>query len=324
MNFLLAAIFLFASLLASCFLAACGMVPDGAVNSGPTPTPTTTPDPSGYQGISSRACLLDDWPTMQTNRPSGDLLAWEPKLPGDPRIDRVAYLAPDDRSSWYTGKLMIADGPDFKTRREVAPNVLATGDLTWSPNGETLAFLAFRPDENVYTVMTVAADGSKLTDLFPTDLARTDARTSEKAVIGWKNDTTLQVIASCGEECRQSFNIRIGAGSPSLTPTPVANYRDLDDNLQIHQAAITATALSLPKNLYSPNWSPDEQWIAYLDRRGILFALSLDEKILYPLDIGLRTVDETQWSPLSDHIAVRAEDRIFVFELQCSASNLKP
>jgi Tol biopolymer transport system component len=250
-------------------------------------------------------------------------------LPGDPRIDRLAYLAPDTRSSWYTGVLMIADGPDFQTRREVAPNILTTGDLTWSPDGETLAFLAFRPDENVYTVMTVAQDGSDLTDLFPTDLARTDARTSQKAIIGWKNDDTLQVITSCGEECRQSYNIRInaasgGAAGPVLTPTPVANYRDLGESLQIHQSAITATAIPLPKNLYSPNWSPNEQWIAYLDRRGILYALSLDEKILYPLDIGLRTVYETQWSPLSDHIAIRAEDRIFVFELECSDSASKP
>ena len=254
MNLLLAAVFLAVGLLLASLLAACGMVPGGAVNSGVTPTPTTTPDPAGYQGIASRACLLGDWPTMQTNRPSGDLLAWQPKLPGDPRIDRVAYLAPDDRSSWYTGKLMIADGQDFQTRRELAPNVLATGDLTWSTQGDSLAFLAFRPDENVYTVMTVAADGSGLTDLFPTDLARTDARTSQKAIIGWKNDTTLQVITSCGEECRQSYNIRTGDGAtgPALVPTPLANYHDLNDNLQIHQAAITATAIPLPQESLLP------------------------------------------------------------------------
>jgi hypothetical protein len=307
--------------LLSGMLAACGAGPGGSPGSlAATPTPTSTPDPSGFQGIASRACLLGDWPTMQTNRPSGDLLAWQPRVAGGSAIDRLAYLAPDVRSSWYTGVLMIADGPDFQNRRELAPNILATGDLTWSPTGDYLAFLAFRPDENVYTVMVVAADGSGLEDLFPTDSARTDARTSQKAIAGWSGSRTLTVIASCGEECRVAYDITVGGPTyPALTPTPMDSYRSLAQNLEMNRLAITATAQPLPKNLYSPNWSPDLQWIAYLDRRDLLWALHIPEKIYYLIDIGLRSVSETRWSPNSDHLAIRAEDRTFVFRVDCAA-----
>jgi hypothetical protein len=46
--------------------------------------------------------------------------------------------------------------------------------------------------------------------------------------------------------------------------------------------------------------------------------LSPSKKITYPVDIGLRDVAETQWSEDETRLAVRAEDAIFVFEINCS------
>lgn len=307
---------------AGALLAGCALVPQppsAAQNQQPTATPFATPDPSGFQGVEPRACIVSDWNTMQTDKPSGSLIAWQP---GSSSIPRLAYLAPGNRSSWYTGVLMLASGTGFEEHKELATNVLATGDLTWSPSGDRLAFLAFRPDENVYTVMTVNADGSGLTDLFPTDLARTDSRTSQKAIIGWRDDNTVQVMSSCGEECRQAFDITIDEpAGPVLTPTPVEYYKDLTKNLTVDPVSPKFDKEDFPRGMSDEtavlNEAPNGDLIAYLDRRAILWMVSVPEQIMYVLDIGLRDVEETQWSLDSTRLAVRAEDRIFVFEIPC-------
>lgn len=299
-------------------LAACGIVPGGAYDgSQSTVVPTATLDPAGYRAVDTQACSIADWTTMQANRPAGDLIAWQPGS------RNLAYLAPSERSSWFIGDLMLARAPDYKERVPLATGLYVTGDLTWSPSGEKLAFLAFRPNENLYTVMTVRADGSGLTDLFPTDLARTDARTSPKAIIQWKDDNTVEVMASCGEECRNAYDINdSGPNGPVLTPTPIGDYTELNDNLAIHRKVPDFNKNDYPRIFEDepsarPHWSPDDRWVAYLDKRLMLWVLSPAEKITFPIDIGLRDVTETQWSLDSGALAVRAEDRIFVFEIPC-------
>ena len=259
---------------------------------------------------------------MQSDKPQGDLVAWQPGT------ENLAYLAPAERSSWYTGDLYISKGPDFKQKIALAPGVLANGDLTWSPDGSLLAFLAYRPNEGLYTVMIVRPDGSELIDLFPTDLARTDARTSQKAILGWQNDNTLDVMVSCGEECRLSYSFQVDVPpSPVLTPTPVGSYHELAENLQLHrnvqefEAKLYPKAMSDPAGSLDTNWSPDKQLVTYTDRRGVLWLLVTGEKIQYMLDIGFRDVYETQWASTSAHIAIRAEDRLFIFQVPCQVQN---
>jgi hypothetical protein len=301
------------------FLSGCGTgsgEQPAAQNEEGTPIPTPTRDPSGYQAGPSQSCQIADWPTMQSDKPQGDLIAWQPGT------DNLAYMSPAERSSWYIGDLMLAKGPEFTQRIPLATGVLASGDLTWSPSGSRLAFLAFRPNENVYTVMIVNPDGSGLADLFTTDQARTDQRTSQKAIIGWKGEDTLQVMSSCGEECRQSFDIRMDAAAGvALVPTPVVNYHDLSEGLQLHRKEQTIDPAKFPKILTDPkskpNWSPDNQMIAYLDKRGLLWMLSIPKVENYMLDIGLRDVAETQWAADNHYLAIRAEDRIFAFQVPC-------
>ncbi|MBE0699707.1 MAG: PD40 domain-containing protein [Anaerolineaceae bacterium] len=326
----------FSFILIISLLAACGGANsnEGAADgSGNTPTPTATIDPSGYQAVASRSCLVNEWNTLQSeqrrgqavNWIQGDLLAWRPG--GTVERGELAFLAPGSRSSWFTGELTLASGMNYADHISLAPGVLANGDLTWSPEGTWLAFLAYRPNETIYTVMAVMADGSGLIDLFPTDLARTDNRSSQKAIVGWRSDTTVQVMVSCGEECRQAFDIDVTKPSNSLLiPTPVDDYTLLKQNLQISQQVQTITPDAFPKNMrvtpsipsLSPiKWAPDGRQAAYLDRRGILWNLSLDEKINYILDIGLRDVYELQWSTTSDTLAIRAEDRVFLFQVPC-------
>jgi dipeptidyl aminopeptidase/acylaminoacyl peptidase len=253
---------------------------------------------------------------MQTDKPQGDLIAWRPGATD------LAYLAPSERSSWYTGALLLAKGPDYKVQLPLAPAILVTGDLTWSPSGDLLAFTAFRPNENVATVMVVRPDGSGLTDLFSTDAAHTDNRSSQKSILGWKDDTTLQVMISCGEECRTAFDLIVtGTAGQALVPTQVPNYHELANSLQVHRNTREYKTEQFPKNMNDPdsdpNWSPDGNMIAYLDKRGLLWLLFTEGKTNSLLDIGLREVAETQWSSDNRYLAIRAEDRIFVFIISC-------
>jgi hypothetical protein len=310
-------------------LSACGALPQPqAALEASTVTPTATLDPSGFQAVESRACMVGDWHTLQAERRQGQVVTWLQGnlLAWQPGTSNLAYLAPGDRSSWFTGVLMLTNGPGFTEHLQLAPTILVNGDLTWSPSGERLAFLAFRPNEGLYTVMVVDADGRNLIDLFPADLARTDQRTGQKAIIGWQNDGVVEVIASCGEECRVAYAIDINAPpGPVLTPTPIDDYRILNDNLQIDRRVQTVTPEDFPKILSTPqiskpHWSPDNRLVSYLDRRGVLWLLSVAEKISYPIDIGLRDVYETQWSSSNDFLAIRAEDRVFIFQVPCNGN----
>jgi hypothetical protein len=304
----------------SLVLAACGPDPQpGTSPGGATLVPTATLDAAGYRAVPSPACRIADWTTLESEGLYGDLIAWQPGDSGSPNL---AYLAPSERSTWFIGKLMLATGPDYVDHRTLAPGVYVTGDLTWSPAGETLAFLAFRPSENLYTVMTVRADGSDLTDHFPTDLARTDARTSQKAIIGWKNEQTLQVMVSCGEQCRNAFDIRLPPdASPGLTPTPIDDYTELNKALQMGRRVPPFDPQEFPRILSTPmsapNWSAQDRWVTYLDKRLLLWVLNPEEKTHFSLDIGLRDVSETQWTADESYLSIRAEDRIFVFQVPC-------
>lgn len=288
-------------------------------------TPSTTPDNMGYTHVPAPACLIAEWSSMQTNKPQGDLIAW--RLDGQ----SLAYLAPQPSTSWFVGLVSQAQGPEFSQRAALVPNIMAVGDLNWSPDGSMIAFVALRTNENVQTVMVARSDGSGLTDLFPFDEARSDQRSSPKAIFGWSDDAHVRVVASCDEDCQQEYEVNVLTGTvrssgeaerrnAMKTPTPgVVKVLDgLEPNVNLQDFDPD----EFPRGFNQPNWSPDGQQVLYLDRRGLLWNLNPSSKAQYLLDIGLRDVDETKWSPDGSHVAVRAEDRIFVFDLACNGSPL--
>jgi hypothetical protein len=288
-------------------------------------TPSTTPDNLGYTSVPSPACLVADWSSMQTDKLQGDLLAWSPDG------TRLAYLAPQPSSSWYVGLASVAQGAGYTERAALVPNIMAVGDLTWSQDGTRIAFVALRTNENLQTVLVAHADGSTLTDLFPFDEARSDLRSSQKAIIGWSDTSHLRVQTSCGEDCQQELEINIltGAARPSsdserrnAMKTPTPGVIKVLDGLEPYINQQSYDPKVFPRTFNQPNWSPDGQMVLYLDRRGLLWNLNPDNKAQYLLDLGLRFVNETKWSPDGLQVAVRAEDRIFVFDLACHGSPL--
>ena len=291
------------------------------------PTLTPTADVNGYQSIAPRSCLVGEWDVIQTNKAQGDLIAWQPGQ------HRLAYLAPSTATTWYTGRLALRSGDDFTTNQTLAENILSTGDLTWSPNGARLAFLAFRVDESLETILATTPDGGAPVDLFPLDAARTDARTSQKSILHWLDNNRVRVLTSCGEDCQQQIDIdtRDGSAAPAAASQrknagAILN-RDaikIMDGLTLSENVLEYDAQLYPRGFSRPNWSPDAGQVTYIDRRGLLWLINLSDKKQWIVDIGLRVVSEVKWSSDSHLLAVRAEDRIFVLEGLCTQRPSNP
>ena len=282
-------------------------------------TPTTTPDALGISVVQSSACLITSWSSIQTNKAQGDLIAW------DPGSEQIAYVAPIVSSSWYVGALTVTTSPDFNEHTPLAPNVTVMGDLTWSPDSERIAFVALRGDESVQTVMVARRSGSDVIDLLPLDQAGTAAN-SQKSVIAWLDENRVRVMSSCAEDCQQALDASLSSGeirpygeqerwneNKPFTPGPSKSLDGLEPNVN----TVAYDVDLFPKYFNSPNWSPDRESVLYLDRYGLLWLLHVNDKTQYLLDIGLRFVNETKWSPDGTRVAIRAEDRIFVFETPC-------
>lgn len=117
--------------------------------------------------------------------------------------DRLAYVGPAEPADSLTGTLMLAAAPRFDTPQPLVSSVV--GDPTWSPDGSQIAFVAFRSDDQLSTIITISVNGGPdLRDLLPGDMARTDPGTSYKAIDGWL-DERLVVLTNCGAGCRRPW-----------------------------------------------------------------------------------------------------------------------
>ncbi len=288
----------------------------------PTITLTATADNLGYQATAPQACPAADFASMQTDRPQGNLMSWQPGS------HRLAYVSSQLSTGWYLGGLNFVQEPNDAHPQKISDTLQVTGDLTWSPDGQKLAFLAYRLNEGVETVMMINADGSKLVDFFPRDVARGDKGASQKSIVKWQDTTHLSVFASCGEDCQQAYQVNITDASV----TPEGAQQRKNSNTALNRAGNkwldglmpdinlqTYDPKTYPRGFSAPNWSPDNRQVLYLDRHGILWLLDPTSKKQSIVDVGLRTVDQTQWSSDSKRVAVHAEDRIFVFEVPCES-----
>lgn len=285
-------------------------------------TMTPTPDSLGYQAIAPGSCKISEWTGIQTDQRQGDLIAWRP---GN---NELVYIAPNSNSTWYSGNLSLASGESLNFHNVLADTILAQGDLTWSPDGEKLAFIAFRVDEGIQTVMVYQFNTNAFVDLFPLDSARTDTRTSQKSILKWVDSNRVHILTSCGEDCQQI--VEVNTQLMATEPISAAQRKNIGatfnpagvkkiDGLELTENVLEYDPDKFPRGFSAPNWSPDQSKVLYLDRRGLLWLLNLDDKTQFILDIGFRVVNETKWSSDGQLIAIRAEDRIYIFQAQCQS-----
>jgi len=167
-----------------------------------TTTPTTPPHriPSTFinpHTIPPQACLLADLPIINGTLSQLHRFAWSPTGDG------LAYVGPAEPADSLTGPLMLVAAPRFDTPQPLASS--AAGDPTWSPDGSQIAFVAFRSNDQLSTIITITVNGGPdLRDLLPGDMARTDPGTGYKAIDGWL-DERLVVLTNCGTGCRRPW-----------------------------------------------------------------------------------------------------------------------
>ncbi len=298
--------------LACLILAACGVIPGlptpAPAESGPTPTPLPTSTAPGFPIVADRSCLLAEFEPLRTDEPQGDLLAWRPGQ------NVLAYAGPAVNSNWYAGTLMLASGPDFSAPVNLAPDVHVFGDLTWSPDGSLLAYVALRLSDGLYTVFTSSPDASSPAhDWMPGEAARTETGSSSKAITGWLAGRRLSILAACGPDCDQITEINLNDGQ--ITPVG-EQIRRAPGRLAVTLNTREYDAAVYP---YMPvaNWSPDGKKIAYFDEDDRALILLEDEKQQYILDIGVGTPREAKWSPDGTLLAVRTDDVIYIFDAVC-------
>jgi uncharacterized protein YceK len=101
---------------------------------------TTVPLPTQFASANlkwtaSQACMVKEFTSMQTDIPQGDLIAWSPAA------EVLAYVEPAAQG-WgqYVGK---ASNYDPKTDQSMVLSLDQSvfGDLTWSPDGNSLAYV---------------------------------------------------------------------------------------------------------------------------------------------------------------------------------------
>jgi hypothetical protein len=316
--FILASVFIL--LLAACDFSM--LSPGEKTPTGPTLTPTTAIGPAqpssktglaDYQVQEYPICEIASFTGINTFDYQGNLDAWSPDGAS------FAFIQQTTKLTWFVGDLSIATGPKYDKIKVIAPD--AAGRVYWSPDGKSLAFVALRIHDNVYTIMTVNSDGTGLIDLFPGKMANTDSYASKKTILSWPDYNRLRVMVSCGSGCTKSYEINPSDGTTSdYTPGDWENS---------HAWSMVLNEIEYDPNSYpvmnEPNWSTDKQYTTFLDEKYYMWMLENQKKTihlvylddLFPVYSTQPWARETHWSP-QDLLAVRVDDHIGIFDPTCA------
>ncbi len=256
------------------------------------PTSTLPPElaTQDLRLASPRSCLLDQFTSIVTQTPQGNLLAWSPQG------DLLAMVVPDNgRWGWFIGNASIYDVAAKKELYATQGNVVY-GDVTWSPSADYLAFVKFSADTKLYTIMTLRMSDHALVDYFPGDAARTDDFSSLKGIASWNTTQQLVVSSSCGSDCSRFYNIDVTTGRMTV----LSEKRKSED-----------PSLALDNQFISP----DGQLKVLADNQGMSWLAALDQHSTYLL--AQSPIDEMKWSPDSKYFAFRLVDQVSIYKVSC-------
>jgi dipeptidyl aminopeptidase/acylaminoacyl peptidase len=261
-----------------------------------------------YRVVSAQACPLATLPALRSDTSQNGLIAWKPGSDG------LAFIAPPSDQEWYVGDLAVASGKDFSQTVTLTKDVQVTGNMLWAPDGTTIAFVAYRQEDAVYTVMVVRGNGRPI-DLFPAQAAHTDSYASPKQVLQWTNTDHLSVDTTCDLDCEQLIDVNVADGVISKNGDPVRKGAKIPPAVATDQRALpTAELFPVMSNQV---WSPDGSQIAYLDDSGNPWLLTVKGYTQYPLNVNNAQVNEMAWSPDGKLLAIRLDGSVEIFKTGC-------
>lgn len=297
----------FILILSGLLLSGCSQLGLAPVSNIPTPTPLATTNPKeGLQVIPQAACLVKKFPSIQVDKPAGDLIGFNPEG------SVLAYVAPiNNRWGWYTGNLTLLSLDSGETR--ATRDLKVAGDLAWSPDGSRIAFIALHPTENLYTVIVMSTSDFTPLDLYASGAA-TDSFGSLKGILKWTDTSRIQVDESCGVDCSRVVEFSISGQGQTVLSTGRQQ-----DNTSLNLTINPPTEAVDPEWL-NTNMSPDGSRIFYADKNDNAWVTIKDTATKYQLVLDQETAQESKWSPNSQLLAVRTDENIFLFDLKCSTT----
>ena len=280
-------------------------------------TPTSvqpTLDLKGNIVLENQACEVFTSPSISTfdDAEDGGIFSWAENK------NYLAFVIPENRYwAWFSGDVEIVD---FESDADQPPTMNTSGiqvygDFAFNPSATKIAFVIFRPSEKIYSVMT-ASLGSSLqmtTDLFADTAAQTDNYSSSKSVLNWLNDDEVIVSTSCGIECEQLYTINTVNGTTQLGEQ-VRKKGHSGRDFSPHTLEYDDRDYPAMTN---PNWSPDEEWIFYLDDQDKTWILNDTTRQQFELPISADTVYQTAWSYDASYIAIRFRESLSVYKINC-------
>lgn len=239
----------------------------------------------------STACLVWEDASISTDTNQGDLLAWAPTG------QALAYVRPENgRWAWFVGDMVVYDFND-EEETFASADLRVFGDLTWSPSGNSIAYVILDPTTKTYSAHAVdLTTGSDLA-IFSSATAKTDDWSSTKGISRWLDESSVVVTSSCGLDCSRIFNYNIATGSMTIS----GETRKNED-------------LSLA--LINEMTSPDGVWMTEVDTLGNLWLANNETNRAFIL-LAATEVSEMKWSPDSQFLAIRIEEKVQVYKPDC-------
>jgi dipeptidyl aminopeptidase/acylaminoacyl peptidase len=245
----------------------------------------------GMRSAKSTACLTWEDASISTDTNQGDLLSWSPDGKS------LAYVRPvNGRWAWFVGDMVVYD---FKTEKETysSSDLEVFGDLTWSPDGNALAYVILDPTSKIYTASVINLTTGTDISIFSGEAARTDEWSSTKGISSWTDASNVVVTSSCGLDCSRVYSYNITSGVMTIS----GETRKKED-------------LSLA--LTNEMTSPDGVWQIQVDNLDNLWLANSETSRAFIL-LAATPVSEIKWSPDSQYLAIRLEEKVQVYLPDC-------
>lgn len=248
------------------------------------------------RSVDTQKCLVKELAAIQISDNQGDLIAWSPYA------DVLAFVEPENEIwGWFIGNLRVYD-PGKEVTVFTTKNQSVFGDLTWSPDGSSIAYVTFDQDLQVYKVKITDNQGKSTLELFGSGSeASTDTWASKKGIREWSSPDQLILTSSCGADCVRSYSFDIQNNSLKK----MEEIRKSEDTSLVPE---------------SKGASPDGKWNLTVDADNNVWVSSVVNNQVYLL-MPATEVSEIKWASSSKYFAMRTADRVMIYTPACFVNN---